>query len=235
MRRIHAVSNIIIYFALVQVIGPIIAKVVYMVNHDIKSAFACYLLVQVIALIVIALTCSFALKSSFKRFKIKYFTYILLGYVVYLFLSVVISVILMQFDQQIMTSENQQTLNILFSQLPVALVTINVVLIAPILEELVFRYSLCYLFIGKKGLKANKILLGITFITACLVFALIHVSSELINSSGFDLVTVIIPYIIISSALTIIYFKTRLNILASIGLHILVNSIATITIILGAK
>ena len=96
-------------------------------------------------------------------------------------------------------------------------IVINLLIWAPLTEELIFRCSL------KKDVKNNTIFILIS----PLLFAGVHVLGN-----GLNLITLIssIPYILIGFYLTLLYIKID-NIIINILMHLLINVIGVLMII----
>ncbi|MGL4624431.1 MAG: lysostaphin resistance A-like protein [Culicoidibacterales bacterium] len=142
----------------------------------------------------------------------KQFTFqVIRGYLLMLAFSFIASLAMMLLGLTD-SSANQQSVESLISLVPF-LTTITVVILAPFVEEIVFRYLLI------KGLKKYLPLWGAGVISV-LVFATIHVlqAGDFIN---------IIPYLALGAGLTIAYLRTN-NIMVSIALHFIQNLIAVL-------
>jgi uncharacterized protein len=124
------------------------------------------------------------------------------------------------------TSDNQtQIINMLNSSAGIFLI-LSTVILAPIVEELVFRYSIFNLFKNKK----------IAIVVSAIFFGSIHLTSEmvLLFMNGFEMMKFLeviilsIPYIGIGAFLAYYYHKTKENITLLIILHALSNLFAVL-------
>ena len=140
----------------------------------------------------------------FEFFKKKYYLYMLLGVVVNMGLAQIAAIITGLIGGGV--SANEQYIVDSLAYIPVLMGALAVIM-APLNEELVFRYSVSKLT-------------GFTwwgFLLCSLPFALIHVTSvDVIN---------VIPYVAMALVFTAFYFKTR-NIWVSIGIHFINNLIS---------
>ncbi|WP_100065353.1 CPBP family intramembrane glutamic endopeptidase [Miniphocaeibacter massiliensis] len=110
-------------------------------------------------------------------------------------------------------SENQLLVEDMFNNFPIV-ESISIVLLAPIIEEIVFRHIL----IGKLS---NVINIKLAIIISCVLFSFMH--------SGFTIS--IVSYLLTTPWLTLIYIKSGKNIVASIVFHSLWNFISLIMIV----
>lgn len=128
------------------------------------------------------------------------------------------------------SSENQQLIELMFSSNAKFIMLINVVILAPIIEELVFRKGIFNMFKNKK----------VAMIVSSVTFTLIHLVTESVSlfSGGFDimkiieLIILIIPYASMAIFLSYTYKKNDENITLLILLHAIVNGISGIAILL---
>ena len=122
----------------------------------------------------------------------------------------IVSIILGYFLENVITEETVADSNVIR-------VVINLLIWAPLTEELIFRCSL------KKDIKNNTIFILIS----PLLFAGVHVLGN-----GLNLITLIssIPYILIGIYFTLLYIKID-NIIINILMHLLINVIGVVMII----
>ena len=122
----------------------------------------------------------------------------------------IVSIILGYFLENVITEETVADSNVIR-------VVINLLIWAPLTEELIFRCSL------KKDIKNDTIFILIS----PLLFAGVHVLGN-----GLNLITLIssIPYILIGIYFTLLYIKID-NIIINILMHLLVNVIGVVMII----
>lgn len=129
------------------------------------------------------------------------------------------------------TSDNQLLIELMFSSNAKFIMLINVVILAPIIEELVFRKGIFNIFKNKKT----------AMIVSSLTFTMIHLITESVNvfSGGFDLMKIIelfiliIPYASMAIFLSYTYKENEENITLLIFLHAIVNAISGIAILLA--
>lgn len=128
------------------------------------------------------------------------------------------------------SSENQQLIEMMFSSNAKFIMLINVVILAPIIEELVFRKGIFNMFKNKKT----------AMIVSSITFTLIHLVTESVSlfSGGLQLIKIIeliiliIPYASMAVFLSYTYKKNDENITLLIFLHAIVNGISGIAILL---
>ena len=152
-------------------------------------------------------------------------------YAVNIVLNIFYQIIHLQGD-----SQNQETIESMFHQSPIALKIIYAVvvsLLAPIVEELIFRKSLFGVF---KKLKIKKIF--IVLITGA-IFGLMHISTAIITYAIQGDYGLIGPellyglnYISMGIIFGFVYYYAEENIYSSLILHIINNVISVIAIFL---
>lgn len=121
------------------------------------------------------------------------------------------------------TSVNQLSINnMLSTPLPAVISFAAIIFLGPLVEELIFRKSLMGL------IKNDKIAL----VVSTLVFALIHITSELIAGAGSDFLINLISYAGGGVAFGYIYLKNKRNIWIPIIVHMLYNLLSVIMIFL---
>lgn len=170
------------------------------------------LLVQVFLVLVIAYIFRKDLKKNFKDLK-KNHKYYFSNYLKYWFLALGLmmlsNAIILMFEPGSIAG-NEEVIRDMFSKTPIY-TFISAVIIAPILEELVFRKSFRYMF-------SNDIL----FILASgLTFGAFHVIGSF--ETFFDLIY-IIPYSVPGLVFAYVLIKSK-NIFVPMGLHFLHNGI----------
>ncbi len=140
----------------------------------------------------------------------KHYKRIIIYSIVTLITYSIVSIILGYFLENVITEETVADSNVIR-------VVINLLIWAPLTEELIFRCSL------KKDVKNNTIFMLIS----PLLFAGVHVLGN-----GLNLITVIssIPYIVIGIYLSLLYIKID-NIIINILMHLLINVIGVVMII----
>lgn len=117
------------------------------------------------------------------------------------------------------TSNNQETLENIFSssQLKLA-VTASILIVAPIVEESVFRYGIWNVL--PKKLQNDSFF---TLISA-LLFGFIHVVSSLFSKDYLDLLN-FIPYSILGVVLALSFIKNKQNLIFPIFAHMFYNGV----------
>ncbi len=108
-------------------------------------------------------------------------------------------------------TENQDMIVDMFNILRIPTI-ISVAICAPIIEELVFRYSIGTL------IKSDKVFL----IVSSLVFGIMH---------GIGIITIL--YVLIGVALGLVYLKYKKNVVAPMIIHIMNNSFSVILLLLN--
>ncbi len=104
-------------------------------------------------------------------------------------------------------------------------VIIMVVLLAPVIEEVIYRYSVFH-FLGKKNIV-------LSYIVSTILFALPHMISTSISSVGIGIwLLQSIPYLVTGFLFSLIYHKSEYNIYTTIFAHMVNNLIAVIIILL---
>ena len=167
------------------------------------------------------------ISNSMKNFNNRMLITIIKGYAINYILLVVFNKIYEMFNVKVLESSNEVAVQDLISTMPMLQMTFMVAIFAPIVEELVFRAATIHIFTGVKGRFKSKKQKIIALFLAVSVFALIHVTAELV--SGIDLmgiISVATPYIILSAVITYFYVKSNYNIFVAIGIHFLNNSTA---------
>ena len=170
------------------------------------------LLVQVFLVLIIAYIFRKDLKKNFKDLK-KNHKYYFSNYLKYWFLALGLmmlsNAIILMFEPGSIAG-NEEAIRDMFSKTPIY-TFISAVIIAPILEELVFRKSFRYMF-------SNDILF---ILFSGITFGAFHVISSF--ESFFDLIY-IIPYSIPGLVFAYVLVKSK-NIFVPMGLHFLHNCI----------
>lgn len=163
-------------------------------------------------------------KDSFKRLKFKnFYKLIVMQFVIY-FVSFITLIVLALLGITSETSENQESIELMIQAVPLWFTGFQLVIVAPICEEVTFRHAII-------SPVKNKIVYCFAIMASCMIFALLHVSTELASGNITTALATAVPYIAISSVLTFNYVKTKHNIVANILLHGLNNLIAMLLII----
>jgi membrane protease YdiL (CAAX protease family) len=167
----------------------------------------------------------------------KFFIFIGQGILIY-YLGNVISNILSELIGLTGDSENQKTIVELLQSKYVVLVLLTTIILAPLVEEIVFRKALFDLFSRKTKFHPIAII-----IFSGLCFALIHfviaIFEILIDGQGLMAVLSelihIIPYFISGIILGYIYEKSERNIVVPIIIHMLNNILSAVLILLSPE
>lgn len=140
----------------------------------------------------------------------KHYKRIIIYSIITLIAYSIVSIILGYFLENVITEETVADSNVIR-------VVINLLIWAPLTEELIFRCSL------KKDINSNFIFILIS----PLLFAGVHVLGN-----GLNLITLIssLPYIVIGIYFTLLYIKID-NIIINILMHLLINIIGVLMII----
>lgn len=147
------------------------------------------------------------LKEKIKKMTKKDFIYALVGSVILILVNVILYKLLTGINAKM---ENQETIMEAYKNSKV-LMLISIILFAPFVEEMVFRYSLSTFIKNDAAF----------VVISSLVFGLMH---------GFGIASII--YIALGIILSLIYLKTNKNVIASTIAHILNNAFAMITILI---
>ncbi|WP_207640712.1 CPBP family intramembrane glutamic endopeptidase [Weissella ceti] len=214
-----------VLFGMIDSVGN---ELVPMVTSDLmglpKNGFIS-ILVMIVAVLGVAFLVAkvviFAIRKANPAFKVlEPFTFtdgkwIVLGYALFSILNILFSKLVVSGS----SSANQQAVESVFNTgtFGIVFMAVSAVIVAPILEELIFR-----------GLIFNYLTPTIRWWGSCLlsgaVFAYIHVMVD------FSFIT-FTPYFIIGTVLGFIYYKTG-KIQYAIGAHMLSNAISVATLLL---
>lgn len=172
------------------------------------------------------------LKNSFVNFKKKYFYIIPATYVGYILMNNLIFYLFSLLNlQKNDVSQNQEILETLIYQSPIWTVII-ISLFAPFIEEIVFRGSL-FAAVGGKNIFSSKTKIFLAFILSIIFFTVVHVQTESLalfsgEISILEFLNFSYAYIVLSIFFGSLYIYSRGNILVSMGLHFVVNVVASI-------
>ena len=158
------------------------------------------------------------LKNNLNDFKINYKKYLKMG-LKYWFIGLnimIISNILISLYTSISLPENEEIVRKLFDMSPL-LMSISIIFLAPLAEELIFRKTLFHLINYK----------WIYILLSGFIFGGLHI----IGTDSLSSVLYIIPYSVLGIAFAYLYYKTR-NIFPSIIMHAIHNIISIIGLIL---
>lgn len=180
---------------------------IYVENISKAAAISQCCLFAILVIVLVA-THMKRIKSDFKKWNKKQLLFVLISTVVLLALNFLMSAI---FSHLNVAMNNQDGLG---SMMNVAFIftAIYMIVLAPIAEEMLFRYSLST-FIKNKY---------VFLIVSSLLFAIIH---------GIGVVTIV--YFVIGFILSFIYVKTEKNITAPILAHMINNLVSVVTMLIG--
>ena len=201
-----------IYIGIQLIIGFVLGAI-YM-DKAIDMIYKLTGLITLVTFLIIAIVFTIIyhneLKEKIKSISKNDIICIILGSIILIGLNELISSLLINANVEM---KNQQTIMETYEQSKLAM-TIAVILLAPFIEEIVFRYSLSTIF------KNDYIFI----IISSLIFGLMHG----VGASS-------IVYIVMGVILSLIYVKTNKNIIAPIIAHILNNAFAIITMLIIIK
>ncbi len=137
-------------------------------------------------------------------------------------LTIILSIIITTFNIPIKEASNQATLEALFVNTPKAFIFLGTIILAPLLEEIVFRFSLINIFTNNQPSKSY-----LPYIISALIFTCIHDTSIFTNFSASSVVN-FLTYFNLSLVLVLIYKKSHHNLLLVILIHAFNNFLALI-------
>lgn len=161
---------------------------------------------SVLVIVLIALNYK-KIKNDMRKWDKKKFIFTTIAAIVLIALNFIISTIFVNLNVEM---TNQDSLNSMMGKMLIPTL-IYLVVLAPIAEEMIFRYSLGTLIKNKYAFMA----------VSSILFGLLH---------GVGMVTIV--YIILGLGFSIIYVKTNKNITSSIFVHMLNNIVSGITMII---
>ena len=190
--------------------------------------------IYVIILVAAIIICGKIFLKDLKKFKGKYIGYAAMGFGLVYAGSFIGSrlLTLLQVTENKSDATNQEAINAMFSQGPAAILALFVVtvLIAPIVEEIVFRKCIFNLFKDKKmGLYVSTIAFGLLHVISPLTVVFVQCLTH--EADIFDLyleLMYIIPYSLMGLGMGIAYMKSNNNIIAPILTHTANNLISFI-------
>ena len=155
----------------------------------------------------------------------KVFGFVIAGYLYVLFGNIISNLIItfleFVFSSSYVPSSNQLFIESLLQDDGMMFMILGAVVLGPIVEELVFRKAIF-------GLIPKP---SIALIVSSLIFALIHVFSELFTLSFLDMILTTIPYLTMGLVFGFIYLKYNKNIYIPILVHMLTNLISILGIL----
>jgi len=118
---------------------------------------------------------------------------------------------------------NQLSIELLLKSPGAPLMILSSIILAPIVEELIFRKVIF-------ELARNK---WVALSISSLAFGIVHVSNELFSLSGFGhFLYVFVPYLLLGAGFSATYIVYKRNVITTIGAHMIWNIFAVITSIL---
>ncbi len=223
-KRLLPPEKAVVPFVIVFAIYFILPSIAYAIDEalGLNQTISIVSMVFIIAPICVFLTLKL-LKLDFEYIKdntYKFISYILMFTVALFGLNIVINILYYIFDLQI-SGANEESINSTLNALPTftkMIFIIDVIIAAPIVEELIFRgFPLQPV--------ASKTANYIVAIAVSLVFAFLHyVASFDPNLLEFtDPISVFVPYFAMSMVFCTAYIQSDYNLLVPIGIHILNN------------
>lgn len=127
-----------------------------------------------------------------------------------------------KFTPDLGVTDNQSSLNDMFVEGNAFIYVLVAVVLAPVVEELVFRYSLVNLIdIQKKYLK------WVPYFVSAILFASIH-ETAIFTSFSIDNLFNFLTYFIPALVLSFGYMATKRNIVSLIIVHLVINGLSTL-------
>lgn len=118
---------------------------------------------------------------------------------------------------------NQISIELAMKSAGAPLMILSALILAPIVEELIFRKTIF-------ELSRNK---WLGLVISSVLFGLIHVSSELMTLTSFGhFLYVFVPYVFMGAGFGVAYIVYKQNVLTTIGAHMLWNLFAIISVFL---
>ncbi len=236
MKRLVAVLNIVSYFLII-VGGSIVALLLYFLINDgnifkddlaISSNQALLLNILLMAVVGIALiSMNFKyLRDNFKTFLTKYnLTIALLILPVVFVLNFIFTVLSTVMGYSDASSLNQDMLEEMFSSSSKIAFFFMVVVLAPFIEEMIFRASIYELFKPKKVVSKVFVLFFMAF-----AFTLIH-DITIITNFSMESIFVFFSYFVSAFILSLAFIMSQ-NIFVPMLGHLLINIMAFISLLL---
>lgn len=219
----------LIFDAIIQVVGVMVPKTFGKLSGLGPNSLPS-LAIEIIVIVLLATLAMWVLvkwgirpvspKFGLHQFKWEKLRYVLWGYLAIIGISMVINLIQVLVNGKVHVAQNQQLLETLAKQGPNRLIFVLTlaVLVAPFIEETIFRGIILNYFFKKSNWWINVILSGG-------LFGYFH----LMGYDSFDIFA-FLQYSVMGIVLAIVYKKTK-QIQYSISLHLLNNAIGAISII----
>ncbi len=233
MSRLSALLNIIIYFVI-----SIIFSFAALIAQQQQLFDNAYIWTIVIGNFVIIGSLTLLnlgyIKAQIKTYNKEMFRYAIVTYLSYWVVMIVFTTVIAAVGYEIPESTNQEVVTGLLINGSTLGMVIMTAIQAPIMEELVFRSSIVHLVSGRDPYN-NRPLYYLGLFLSLAVFVGIHLTTELAGGTPFLQVLLIgFPYIVLTIGLLFVYNKFKANVLASYIMHAIVNTIASITLIIYA-
>lgn len=171
----------------------------------------------------ITISLFYFLKNDFISFKnnfLKLSLYTLISAIVF---YAIVSVVDVLVGLGVPDSQNQNTIEIIMQNGGAVPMIITTVILAPIVEELIYR-KVVFEY-------AKKISIPLAYIISIVLFSLPHMLSTDISSVGVGVwLLQLVPYVASAGLLALIYHKSNYNIYTTIIIHLLNNFLAVILI-----
>ncbi len=236
--RIKGLASVLLYFGINYALIFILAIIIYLVTpasdltneeFTVKYGALLTMIPLIVILIVLAIVNFKELKTIVANQLVKGKTYL---HSLYIFLSYFIAVYVLGmfaiFLPNLEETDNQEAINTMLNGDGRIMMVISVALLAPIVEELVFRYSLINFLESFKFLSKLKVL---PYIISALIFTVIHETNIFFNFSlenAFNFLLYLVPALVLSIG----YMRTNKNIVAVIITHILINILSLLASLL---
>lgn len=123
----------------------------------------------------------------------------------------------------VQASANQEKLQHLLLQFPF-IMTVNIAVIGPLVEELVYRVGVFRSLAGRSRILA--------YLVSSLLFGFQHVMEAVVMQQNYSELWYMIPYVCTGLIFAYLYDKTR-NILVPVGMHVLNNSLGVLLLLLN--
>lgn len=232
MSRKLAIKIILIYFLNLFLLAPLLSQLVYNQTGNEHSAMVANLVAYLGILVYMLVISRKYMMQCIKHFGLSYIKYPILGYIFYYGITTIImSLITLISGSNVTVSENQLAVEQLIANNDVVVMFLMIVIIAPIMEELVFRSGIIYAVQGR-NIERKKVLIISSYALSIILFSALHTSSEIRSIDNFKEVFIItLPYLILSSVLLYNFVKTKYNVITSIMFHMLNNFISFVLLL----
>ncbi len=233
---LKGIASLLLYFGISRVIASLIIILLYKTKNstlpiDLNSINIDYIVISTFVALLTTLVVLFIVnfKELYANFKTNISnlhtyksTVEMLG--LYFITLMIVRLLIRLLNIDIVESNNQLAVVSMFDSNYIILVVITIVVLAPIVEEIVFRYSLLNTL---DVFSLHKVFKALPYIVSALIFSLIHDTTII---TDFSLVSfgVFIRYFAPSLVLAIAYMYTNRNIVTVILIHVVINFISVI-------